>query len=45
MEIGGQKKTWKSMQNLFNKTQQRSWRWKSSTAMEKKAGKEGDVGE
>jgi hypothetical protein len=45
MEIGGQKKTSKSMQNLFNRTQERSWRSKSSTVMEKKAGKEGDVGE
>jgi hypothetical protein len=45
MEIGGQKKTSKSKQNLFNRTQQRSWRTKSSTATEKKAGKEGDVGE
>jgi hypothetical protein len=45
MEIRGQKKTRKSMRNLFNRTQQRSWRTKSSTAMEKKTGKEGDVGE
>jgi hypothetical protein len=45
MEIGGQKKTSKRMQNLFNRTQERSWRSKSSTVMEKKAGKEGDVGE
>jgi hypothetical protein len=45
MEIGGEKKTRKSMQNLFNRTQQRSWRSKSSTGREKKAGKKGDIGE
>jgi hypothetical protein len=33
------------MQNLFNSTQERSWRLKSSTGMEKKVGKEGDVRE
>jgi hypothetical protein len=45
MEIGGRKKTGKSIQILLNRTQQRNWRSKSSTATEKKAGKEGDVGE
>jgi hypothetical protein len=45
MEIGGEKKNGKSIQILFNRTQQRNWRSKSSTAMEKKAGEEGDVGE
>jgi hypothetical protein len=44
MEIGGEKKTRKSMQNFFNRAQQTSWRSKSSTGTEKKAGKEGDVG-
>jgi hypothetical protein len=45
MEIGGLKKTGKSIQNLFNRIQERNWRSKSSTPMEKKAGKEGDAGE
>jgi len=45
MEIGGEKKTGKSIQILFNRTQQRNWRSKSSTAMEKKAGEERNVGE
>jgi hypothetical protein len=45
MEIGGQKKTRKSMQNLFNIARERSRRSKNSTATQKKAENEGDVGE
>jgi hypothetical protein len=45
MKIGVQKKTGKNIQKLFNRTQERNWRSKSSTAMEKKAGREGDVGQ
>jgi hypothetical protein len=29
MEIGGEKKSRKSMQNIFNRAQQRSWRSKA----------------
>jgi hypothetical protein len=45
MEMEGQKKTGKNIQDLFNRTQERNGRSKSSTETEKKAGKEGDVGE
>jgi hypothetical protein len=45
MEIGGEKKSRKSMEILFNRAQQRSWRSRSSTATEKKAQQESDVGE
>jgi hypothetical protein len=44
MEIGGEKKTRKSIQNLLSRARQRSWRSRSSTSTEKKGEKEGDVG-
>jgi len=44
MEIGGEKKTRKSMQNLSSRAWQRSWGSRGSTSTEKKAEKEGDVG-